>query len=70
MTKVRVLVGTLAYGSSHAERKVAQKGDVIELSEEQLSKLAIAPAYPATVELVQEERKTIAQKGKLAEPPK
>lgn len=49
MVKVRVVIGTLAYGTAE-DRKVAQKGDVIELSEEQLSKLAVAPAIPATVE--------------------
>jgi len=64
MPKVRVLIGSLAYGSSQAERKVAEKGDVIELSEKQLENLSVAPAYPATVELIKEEKKPEAPQAK------
>lgn len=74
MVKVRVLISQLAYGPSPSQSKTARTGDVIELTEEELSRLTVAPAYPATVELVQEERKPIvppiAQKGKMSEHPK
>jgi len=71
MPQVRVLVGTLAYGPSPERTKIAQKGDVIQLTEEELSRVTVAPAYPATVELVQEERPVpVKKKEKPAGPPK
>jgi hypothetical protein len=69
MPKVRVLVGTLAYGPSPDRTKIAQKGEVIELSDEELGRLTVAPAYPATVETIKEEKKPEQTQAKPTQKP-